>query len=212
VAIVGYGPTLLQTWERLKDWPGPIWTVSKAHDFLIERGIVPTFHTDIDMREHKADFIKTPHPDVEYIIATQVHPRYLDNLKGMRVFLWQSAVYPKLPMDRRYPRMTARVDCGLQAAELALHYGYAEQHWFGIDSGLQHRQTHAGPHEGVHSHPVPIKFGPEVFETTQLFIHSLLLGEKMLQERVKMRVTVHGKGLLARFLAERGRTRVKFAP
>ena len=56
LAIVGYGPSLRDNWEKLKDY-SHIWTVSGAHDFLLARGIVPTFHTDIDFRPHKPGFI-----------------------------------------------------------------------------------------------------------------------------------------------------------
>lgn len=125
VAIVGYGPSLLKTWERLKTFPGPIWTVSKAHDFLLERGIVPTYHTDVDMRAHKAKFIKKPHPSVKYIIASHVHPDYLDNVAGGDVCLFHVAIDPKAAFDRRYPRMKVRVDASLMAAELAFWRGYA---------------------------------------------------------------------------------------
>jgi uncharacterized Rossmann fold enzyme len=50
VSIVGYGPSLADTW---KDISGPVVTVSGAHDYLVERGITPDWHVECDGRDHK---------------------------------------------------------------------------------------------------------------------------------------------------------------
>ena len=56
VAVVGFGPSLVRTWERLREFEY-IWTTSGAHDFLVKRGIVPKWHTDVNWRPHKAGLI-----------------------------------------------------------------------------------------------------------------------------------------------------------
>ncbi|MCI0564618.1 MAG: DUF115 domain-containing protein, partial [Nitrososphaera sp.] len=87
LAVVGYGPSLRESWEDLKPYTH-IWTVSGAHDFLLERGIIPTYHTDLDYRAYKADFIKTPHSSVKYVMATAVHPAYTEKLKDFDLQLF----------------------------------------------------------------------------------------------------------------------------
>ncbi len=213
VAIVGYGPSLADTWERLKDWDGAIWTCSKAHGFLLERGIVPHFHSDVDMRAHKAGFL-TPHPDTSYVIASSAHPLYFERLKdeGITPALYHSQVDPDQKYDPRYPCLKVRFDAGLQSAEAAFQLGYDDQHWFGIDYGVRHGKTHAGYHGGVTSDEIEVEVKGEVYRTTQLFIHGLFLGELMLCQRKPLKCTVHGDSLLARFLDERKRTPFKWEP
>ena len=52
-SIVCYGPSLIDTWEDIKlekEAGNFIVTVSGAHDFLIERGIIPDVHIECDPR------------------------------------------------------------------------------------------------------------------------------------------------------------------
>lgn len=94
ICVVGYGPTLHQTWPYLKverrAFGAKIVTTSGAHDFLISRGIVPDYHVDIDPREHKAHFTCNPHLDVNYWIGSCCHPVLIDNLIAHKapVALW----------------------------------------------------------------------------------------------------------------------------
>src|SRR6267142_2328196 len=47
IALVCYGPSLNDTWERVRDFKY-VMTCSGAHRFLLERGVVPTWHTEVD--------------------------------------------------------------------------------------------------------------------------------------------------------------------
>lgn len=87
IAIVCYGPSLNDTWEEIKKFKY-IMTCSGAHKFLIDRGIIPTWHVDLEPREYKVKLLGKPHSDVEYLIASTVHPGYLDALAGYNVKLW----------------------------------------------------------------------------------------------------------------------------
>src|SRR5678816_4695353 len=52
IALVCYGPSLNQTWDEIRDFKY-VMTCSGSHRFLIQRGIIPTWHIDVDPREHK---------------------------------------------------------------------------------------------------------------------------------------------------------------
>jgi hypothetical protein len=41
--IVASGPSLLDTWEELKDRPGEIWALNAAFDWLCKKGIRPDY-------------------------------------------------------------------------------------------------------------------------------------------------------------------------
>jgi uncharacterized Rossmann fold enzyme len=68
MTIACYGPSLEDTWRQLKH---PIMTVSGAHDYLVERGVIPDFHVDCDPRAHKAEMLRKPQKETP-IEKTQI--------------------------------------------------------------------------------------------------------------------------------------------
>src|SRR5687767_8588182 len=68
-AIVGYGPSLRDTWEQLRGFETLI-TCSGSHKFLLERGIVPTYHVEVDPRDHKIGLLGEADPRVTYLPAS----------------------------------------------------------------------------------------------------------------------------------------------
>jgi uncharacterized Rossmann fold enzyme len=209
VAIIGFGPSLVDTWPRLiEEKYDAIWTVSKAHDFLIERGVIPTFHTDSDYREHKAKFNRMWQPTVRYRMATQVHPSYLEALHGQNVELFHVVQPSGGVYDPRYFKSPVMFDAGLQVARLAYELGYRVQDWYGMDASARKDQTHAGPHEGLKHNLVPIEIAGKLEMTSELLIRQALWCEKMLCKLPHMRVSILGDGALRPFLLERGKCRV----
>src|ERR1044072_8081762 len=79
IAIVGFGPSLNDTWTQIRAYKRVI-SCSGAHKFLVDRGIIPTWHVEVDPREHKCTLLGTPHPDVEYLIASCCHPKVVEML------------------------------------------------------------------------------------------------------------------------------------
>lgn len=208
VAIVGYGPSLLKTWTRLREFK-TIWTVSKAHDFLVERGIVPTYHLDLDPRVHKAEFMTLPQQGTRYFLSSHVHPSYPEKMKaaGVDVRLFHVAIDKHERLDPRYPSMKVRFDAGIQAAEAAFQRGYRQQHWFGIEYGHEGAMTHAGLHWGVTSKKCIVDVDGRPFTCSSLFFHGLLLAEHFLCDRALVKCTVHGDGLLGHFMKCRGKAK-----
>jgi hypothetical protein len=213
VAIVGYGPSLQDTWPRLKDFD-TIWTVSRAHDFLLERGLKPTVHTDVDMRAHKTGFIDKLQPDVQYLLSSHIHPSYARRAiaAGVPLQLFHCGIEKDVKLDPRYPVAKVRYDASLQAAELAFQNGHREQHWFGIDYGSRGDQTHAGYHGGITSPACTVDVDGVLYPSTKLFFHGLLLAEQLLCDRALVKCHIHGNGLLGQFLKARGRVRPVLIP
>jgi hypothetical protein len=204
VAIVGYGPSLADTWPLLLHGGfDAVWTVSKAHDFLIERGVVPTHHTDSDYREHKAQFNHRFQRTVKYWMATQIHPTYLDRLAGHNIALFH--VMNVGTFDARYFKQPAQFDVGLQIAYLAYELGYRDQEWFGMDASARGAQTHAGSHEGLKPEPVDVVVAGEVRRMSTLLVRQALFAERMLRQLPKLKVKIRGDGALRPFLRDRGR-------
>lgn len=217
IAIVGYGPSLVRTWEKLREFEF-IWTTSGAHDFLVKRGIIPTYHTDVDWRPHKAGFISKPRTDVTYVMANVVHPKYLDKLKAAdaHVELFQpvgNETMKWLTLSDEYPQVALPGDVVLTAIELAIKKGFTEIETFGGDGSHQFDGTmkdkggltHAGPHDGVKSpigYVIDLNF--TLHETSQNLLkqcEAFYQYCKALPEGVT--VTVNSDGLLPEWMRMR---------
>ena len=215
IAVVGYGPSLNATWERLRDF-NVIISTSKAHEFLLDKGLKPTFHMDLDSRKHKMEFMQRPQPDVKYMLSSHIYPEYPKMLlaKGITPQMFHVEIEKHVKLDPCYRGMVARFDVGVQAAEWAFLNGYRDQHWFGIEYGCAAGtgDTHAGRHWGVPHGPdqrIYIDVDGRVFEGTKLFFHGLLLAEQFMCWRAAAKYTLHGDGLLGHFAKARNRAKFK---
>ena len=162
ISVVCYGPSLKETWRYI---PRPIMTVSGAHDFLLERGIVPDYHVDCDPREHKIAMLKTPHKDVHYTMATVCHPSAWEKLKGHKVSLWHLHNGPETDEwlkanDPRTPPVGGGTTAGSRALQVASLLGYERFHIFGMDCSYESAEArHAGPHLGKKQNAIEVYTG-----------------------------------------------------
>lgn len=209
VAIVGYGPSLVDTWQGLLRDYDAIWTVSKAHDFLVGRGVLPTHHTDTDYREYKARYNTRWQPGIRYVMATQIHPTYLDLLAGRDVSLFHVVQPGGGTYDPRYFKSPVMFDAGLQAVRLAYEIGYRLQEWYGMDaSATKGGKMHAGAHEGLHHEPVQLEVAGRLRTMSPFLVRQALFCERMLCKLPHLKVKIHGDGALRPMLQERGKCRV----
>ena len=88
LCIVCYGPSLLDTWRNIKPLDHSVMTVSGAHDFMVDRGVNPTYHVDIDPRPHKPKMLRQPREQTSYRMASVCHPDFWEILKDYDVQLW----------------------------------------------------------------------------------------------------------------------------
>lgn len=178
VAIVCYGPSLKDTWRTLaverRVFGATIVTVSGAHDFLIERGIVPDIHIDCDPREHKAFFTRNPHPDVKYWLASCCHPKMFDQLAAHKVALWhvynsetdRNIIAPDGP-DPGNVLLAGVGTVGGRAVNLMFTQGYRSFSIYGMDCSFgPDGEQHAGEHSGKPMYEWPIRFDGRWFRTS----------------------------------------------
>lgn len=224
-AIVCYGPTLKDTWRTLfaerKVFGAAIVSVSGAHDFLIERGIVPDIHIECDPREHKAFFTRSPHPDVDYWVASCCHPKLVDQLRGNKRALWhvynsevdRQIIAPDGPDPGSYLLCGAGT-VGSRAVNLMYVAGYRSFSIYGMDcSFASDGEQHAGTHSGKVQHEWPVKVGGRWFRTSGNLVYtaqgfmenmrvlsqaSRINGEPFIDGTDKyIEMFLHGDGLLA---------------
>jgi hypothetical protein len=154
VAVVCFGPSLNQTWEKVKEFKTVI-SCSGSHKFLVERGIIPTYHVEVDPRDHKIGLIGEPQKETTYLLASAVSPKLIEHLKDYNVRLWH--VFDASDDGiRKIPQgewaITGGCDVGLRALTIAAFLGYRNIHIFGMD---QSAGTVENPSETRHAafHP-----------------------------------------------------------
>jgi hypothetical protein len=156
--ILCYGPSLIDTIVdaiQLSDEPGTdIFTVSGAHKFAIDRGLVPAAHIDCDPRRHKVTQIGEAHPDVHYWLASCVHPSYLEHVAGGRqTRLWHAYNGEDSHRHLFTVEPTAHMvvgggSVGLRSMSLLYALGYRAFEIHGMDCSFRGEQQWAGEHHG----------------------------------------------------------------
>lgn len=201
VAIVCYGPSLKETWPELKKFKKII-SCSGAHKFLIEKGIIPTWHVDLDPRAHKVSMLGTPHKDVEYLMASCVHPSMWDVLEGHNVKLWHIyANEDNKNMPLVYPRgdwiLTGGNNVGLRCLVMARVLGYVNLHVFGMDCSFpKDTSHHAGEHLNANSKTFEVPYGGKMYYCEPVMIDYARNFFHEMNQLPDVRVILYGDGLL----------------
>jgi hypothetical protein len=199
IACVGFGPSLHDTWEQIKDFKY-VMSCSGAHKFLVERGIIPTYHAEVDPREHKVALIGEPQKETTYLIASACHPKMFDHLANFNTVMWHIFDGTEEHM-RMIPAnewsVTGGCSVGVRMLTLSRFLGFRDLHVFGMD-GCEH-DTH-GKHAA--HHPMQPKGHSEVtyegrtFKTTSS-MYSVAVGIwHELDMLVDVNATFHGDGLI----------------
>jgi len=198
IAIVCYGPSLNDTWEQIRRFPVVI-TCSGAHRFLIDRGIIPTYHLDVDPRKHKALLIGEPHPDVEYLMASTCHPAVFDHLQGFTVKLWHifdSAEEGLRILPPGEWALTGGPGAGLRAMTVARFLGFTDQHIFGMDGSDGPTGKHAAAHPLQAKKRQPVIVDGITFYTTPSFLECAKATFPELDAMPDVHATFYGEGLV----------------
>lgn len=194
IAVVCFGASLKTTWEEIKKFKYVI-SGSGSHKFLIDHGIVPTHHVDVDPREHKVKLLGTPHPDVEYLIASACHPKLFDHLADFRVTLWHiydtgDEGYRLLPPGEW--AVTGGSNVGLRQLTLSAMLGFRDLHVFGMDG--------CGIHAAAHPNEPPkgqmVEWGGKMYPTTPVFLECAKQTFHELNQMENVTAKFYGDGLV----------------
>ena len=170
-----YGPSLKHTWFEARDrreaGKARIATVSGAHDFLIERGVVPNFHLDCDPREHKARHTEKPHKSVSYLLASCVHPKLIDQIPLEQIYLWHVADDATMEVlheiDPAYPHAVAGGgSIGLRAMVVLYVLGFRRFEIHGMDCSFENDAQHAAEHFGKPMSVSQVRCGERWFNSS----------------------------------------------
>ena len=211
VSIVCYGPSLLDTWHQV-DKIETIVSVSKAHDFLIDRGIIPHYHVEFDPRKHKAKHIMRATECTHYYLASCVHTDVVRKVAPW-CYLWHAEqsggddVQTIMSIEPEAKLIPGGSSAGLRSLELFYALGFRHFDIYGMDSSFTDggRVQWAGPHFGESRNArdvVETICGGKRFYTSLAFAS---YATQFLRCRRKLRdatFTLHGEGLLQTMAAE----------
>ncbi len=155
IAIVGLGPSLAHTWHKLSDYEY-IMTTSGAHQYLLSRSILPTWHAEVDYQAHKIELMGKPDNRIQYLIASTCHPTIFEHLKQQDITVWHPLLNPIDELkdyDFGIPDGEYLINGGanvvLRAMFLSNFLGFNSIELFGFD--LSYPPDH--PNEYVIDHP-----------------------------------------------------------
>lgn len=201
--VAAFGPSLADTIDDLKAIDGDIISVSGAHDFLISRGIIPTYHVEMDPRPHKARFLSNPHPDVTYCLASSTDPQTFTNVRENKVYRWNLHTYAK-DDDQFYEKLDGKdwfsldVGCsvGLAAIVVGGCLGYRTFDVFGMDCSKKNGERHAGTHFGPVQRSMEIEIGDRTFDTSPQMVAAAQDFFSLTSRLGMVNINLHGDGLL----------------
>lgn len=148
--LCGSGPSIADHVEdirALQKAGNLIVAIKGAHDWLIERGIIPDLALAVDPLPRIADLYRKPRYECTYFIASQCHPAVFNALRDHRVVVWN--VYTKSAQTywSDYFKRKKITDplyfvgggstSGLRGLSLLYMLGYRKLHLFGFDSCLK---------------------------------------------------------------------------
>jgi 2-polyprenyl-3-methyl-5-hydroxy-6-metoxy-1,4-benzoquinol methylase len=204
IAIVCFGPSLQQTWEQVKDFKY-VMSCSGSHKFLVEHGITPDWHVEVDPREHKVGLIGPPQKDTTYLISSTCHRKVFDHLEGHTVQLWH--VFDASEDGKRLLppgewAITGGCDVGLRALTIAGFLGFRDLHVFGmdhsagtVDAPLPSRHAAFHPNSGKSEKYATCEYDGRHFLTTAGMLEAARQVWHELDQMPAVKATFYGDGL-----------------
>jgi uncharacterized Rossmann fold enzyme len=201
VAIVGSGPSLKTNWQELKNFKGDIIACNAACQFLLERGITPTYMFCFDADPLILEFF-TPHKDITYLLASRCPQKAFEIVKDCKVCVWHAAGDERIreileTKEINEPMVTGGSAAVTRAMMLAMPIGYKEVHIYGGDSSFAEGETHIRQSTTLEKR-MAVKCNGRVFECAPWMTMQVNDLHKLtpIIKHVGVKMHFHGDGLL----------------
>lgn len=199
--IVGAGPSLTDCeallLERIAAGDA-VMAVKGAHDWLMDRGVTPTYAVAADPQPERARCFGQLNDETIYLCATQMHPDAWEYLRGRKVVLWHSETdgdQRNAPDWKGAPLVPGGSTTGLRAIVLAWLLGFRNVELFGYDSTARNgafRVDGSTLRDG--DALIDVWVGEKGFRAPLSMIPQVQCLMATLQMVPTMRVTAHGDG------------------
>lgn len=197
LAICAPGPSLRETWEEASAFP-IVMAVKSAHDFLIEKGVIPAFAVTKDDTERAINnaFKKGTHPGVEYIIAGKIANRMLGGTRPKFLSINHMDMYRMgIRQPRMYKILRSRGSGGFSLMS-AYALGFRELHLFGFDNCFRDGMKRANGFM-AQSETIEVSFRGRVFYMNVFLERELYYIRKFKASMPGVRLIPHGDGVLS---------------
>ena len=205
IALACFGPSLNQTWEEIKKFKY-VMSCSGSHKFLRERGIVPTWHVELDPRPHKIKLIGDDiSPETEFLMASCCHPLVFDHLEkhNAKITLWHTySGENKATLPLVYPRgdwvLTGGANVGLRAMVMCRFLGFNNLHIFGMDGCFpaDGKLKHAAFHPNICKDHIIAEYEGKEYATTTAFLECARMTFHEIEMLPDTNITFYGEGLI----------------
>ena len=217
LVVVASGPSVAGQLEQIRGFQKvgmPILAIKDAHDWLIERGIIPDYGFAIDPQPHRFNCFTRKHPDVHYVIASQCNVTMFEHLKEHRVSIWHPYFQDGQQRPANKLLIAGGSTSGLRALNVFYVLGYRRFLLFGYDSCMSGdvlRVDGSGkkPHDSI----VEIRLDPdgEVFRCNM----SMALQAQQFEDQFYLlpgaEFVIYGGGLISAIVDRRHRNTMEIA-
>jgi hypothetical protein len=132
--IVGSGPSVSGLIEYIKDWPGDVWAINGAYDFLLSHGLICEGFFGIDPLPELADYLRNANEYTTFYVSSFCDPAVLDALEGRKVMLWHAMAENRDVFPEGHQMIYGGTTAVTRAPFLALALGYRDINMIGVDS------------------------------------------------------------------------------
>lgn len=204
VAICGSGPSLRTQLDVLRAWPGEVWAINNALNYLIDEGVCVTGFVALDPQDDIADCVAKRHPNVKYYISSVCHPKVFQMLTGLDVMVWHA-----LQHDCQNPPGELQVSGGMftshRAPVVAYVRGFRDIHIFGCDASFDRGSYAWEDAEGDgslcgYTDVITVRAGGKLFRTSPILMHQAAFFARM-ADTFPCPLHFHGEGLTQTFVA-----------
>jgi hypothetical protein len=132
--IVGSGPSVSGLIEYIKQWPGDVWAINGAYDFLLSHGLICEGFFGIDPLPELADYLRNANEYTTFYISSFCDPAVFDALEGRKVMLWHAMAENRDVFPEGHQMIYGGTTAVTRAPFLALALGYRDINMVGVDS------------------------------------------------------------------------------
>jgi hypothetical protein len=122
--------------DKLRSWPGEIWAINGAYDYLVRAAVIPCGFVGIDPLPTLAEYVINIEPETTCYMSATCDPAVFDALKGKQVKIW----FPDQERNEMFPVGSTLVRGGTcaitRAPYLAYNLGYRDITLFGADASF----------------------------------------------------------------------------
>ncbi len=210
IAIIAGGHSLHDQIENIRSYKGRLIALNGAHNFLLERNIVPHALTIIDPKPENIAFVAHTHPEIEYWISAFCHSGILQKLvaenRSIKLWFplngdtWKDGETFKERRGRYY--LPAKGSVGCATLYLLWMLGYRNFDLFGYDSC--HTQGHHHAYEQIWNEGfghLTMQLNGHTFVTEHSMIIQCQNITAFVRARPEIDLIVHGGGLLKQYLS-----------